>query len=218
MPETAVGHGTLGQLRVPAREQARDPREPARQPALRLAAARARRPQGAGRPRVAAQGPRASRGVTPERMRCDGDGVVFRSYLPADELPTGSDRRVGVRDVHASAVSSSASASSRSLTRTAVDRGAGDAREARRRPREASAPGDASVVERARGREPRRTVDPQASADLARGEVVEAERAAEVEVASRRVLDAARGLTCRRRRCSPTLPAKSLDRDAERAR
>ena len=109
MAETAVGHGTPGSYECLPGEQARDPRDPARRPALRLAPARARRPQGAGRPRLDVHSGHEVARLTPgSPARATATAIVFRSYVPAGQLPEDPTGHVVVRDVHASAVSSSA--------------------------------------------------------------------------------------------------------------
>ena len=112
MSETAVGHGTLGSYECLPREQARDSREPARRPALRLDAARAGRHQGARRSRVDATAARVGASISPT---CCSATTATRScsqLLPegaaAEQNPTGAGRARRTP----SAVSSSAFASS----------------------------------------------------------------------------------------------------------
>ena len=85
MPETAVGHGTLGQLRVPAGEQARDPRATS---STACAAARCCASPAASRSRSCTCGRTAARSVvrrsSPSSSQCDdGDGDRVSQRLPA---------------------------------------------------------------------------------------------------------------------------------------
>ncbi len=99
-------------LRVPAAEQARDPRAPARPAPLRLAAPRARRGEGVGRARVDARraGDRSARAGA-HGVRRQGSGVRQLRHAGAD--PAGSDRDVGVHDAHDRRSAPSGFASSR---------------------------------------------------------------------------------------------------------
>ena len=113
MPETAVGHGTPGSYECLPASKHRDPREPARRPALRLAAARARRAQGAGRPRVDATAATRSRAI---------DARSAAAATATASCSAATSRRSSCRRIRPacgrarrtrSAASSSASASSR---------------------------------------------------------------------------------------------------------